>query len=163
MNNHRKSQEAPSERQAEADPSPSSDRAGKALKSYLEVLSEVIRQCAEDEIESEMRKWDALPLLVHGWGLEENQCVQESKIAALFKDLDSQLGQAPGKSEEWRQVFNQYPQAIETVYETSKSTSLTAHDLSQIPVTRWYCLTPYTVILMGWAKEPRTEQTKEEA
>lgn len=163
MNNHHESQKAPSERPAEAAPSPSADRVGKALKSYLEVLSEVIRQCAEDEIESEMRKWDALPLLVNGWSLDENQCVQESKIAALFKDLDGMLGQSRNKGEQWRQVFNQYPQAIETVYETSKATSLTAHGLSQIPVTRWYCLTPYVVILMDGDKEPRTEQTKEEA
>lgn len=59
MSNHRKLREAPSERPAEPDPSPSADRTGKALKGYLEVLSEVIRQGAEDEIESEMRKWEA--------------------------------------------------------------------------------------------------------
>lgn len=149
MNSHHESQEAPSERPAEADPSPGEDGMGNALRDYLNFASEAIRQWAKDEIDSEIRKWGALPLLVHGWGLDENQCVQESKIAALFKDLDSQLGQAPGKSEEWRQVFNQYPQAIETAYETVKDTSLTAHDLSQIPVTRWYYLTPYAVILMN--------------
>lgn len=163
MNNHRKSQEAPSERPAGVDPNPGEDRAGKALKSYLEVLSEVIRQCAEDEIESEMRKWGALPLLVHGWSLDENHCVQESRIAALFDDIDSMLGQSPNKGEQWRRVFDLYPHAIETVYETAKATGLTARDLSQIPVTRWYYLTPHAVILMEGAKEPRTEQTKEEA
>lgn len=163
MNNHHESQKAPSERPAGVDPSPGEDGMGNTLSGYLKFVSGAIRQWAKDEVDSEMRKWGALPLLVNGWSLDENQCVQESKIAALFDDIDGMLGQSPNKSEEWRQVFNQYPQAIETVYETSKATSLTAHDLSQIPVTRWYCLTPYTVILMEGAKETRTEQTKEEA
>lgn len=148
MNSQRKSQEAPSERPTGADPSPGEDGTGNALRAHLKLASGAIRQYTEDEIDSEMRKWGALPLLIQGWSLDEKQCVQESKIAALFKDLDSQLGQAPDKGEEWRHVFNQYPQAIETVYETAKATSLTAHDLSQIPVARWYCLTPYAVILM---------------
>lgn len=152
MNNHRKLQEAPSERPAGADPSPSEDRTGNTLRGYLKFASETIRQYAKDEIDSEIRKWDALPLLIHGWSLDENQCVQESKIAALFDDIDGLLGQAPDKGEQWRQVFNQYPHAIETVYETAKDTGLTAHDLSQIPVTRWYYLTPYAVILMEGAK-----------
>lgn len=163
MNNHRKSQEAPSERPAGVDPNPGEDGMGNTLSGYLKFASEAIRQWAKDEIDSEMRKWGALPLLVHGWSLDENQCVQESKIAALFDDIDGMLGQSPNKGKQWRQVFNQYPHAIETVYETAKDTGLTARDLSQIPVTRWYYLTPHAVILMNGAKEPRTEQTKEES
>ena len=148
MNNQRKSQEAPSERPAEADPSPGEGGTGNTLSGYLKFASGAIRQYAEDEIDSEIRKWNALLLLLNWWSLDENQCVQESKIAALFDEIDGMLGQSPNKGEQWRQVFDLYPHAIETAYETVKDTSLTAHDLSQIPVTRWYYLTPYAVILM---------------
>lgn len=163
MRNHLESQKAPSERPAESDPGPGEDGMENTLRGYLKFASEAIRQWAKDEIDSEMRKWGALPLLVHGWSLDENQCVQESRIAALFDEIDGMLGQSPNKGEQWRQVFDLYPHAIETVYETAKDTGLTARDLAQIPVTRWYYLTPYTVILMEGAKEPRTEHTKEEA
>lgn len=163
MSNHRKLREAPSERPAGFDPSPSEDGLGNSQDGAKETRTDGIRQLVEDMVDFEMRKWNALPYLIDGWSLDADECVQEGRIAALFEDIDSQLGQAANKSEVWMQVFHQYPHAIETVYETAKATGLTARDLSQIPVTRWYYLTPYAVILMKGAKEPRTGHTREEA